>query len=303
MTYNEAIDVLQTSVAVAAPLLLAALGGLVAERAGVFSIGLEGYMLAGAFTGFVVAHFTNPWIGMLAAAAGGACVAIVHGVLSIRLRVDQIVSGIAMTILALGTTGYFNDATLHRQGQLVQIKSLGSIRLPGLSRLPAIGKILFTQSVFVYIAIIATLVLGAVFRWTKWGLWIHSAGEQPAACEARGLRVPVIRMWSVVFSGAAAGLGGGMLTLAVVSSFVDNMTNGAGFIALAAIIFAGWRLAGTVAACLLFGVAQSAQIWANTVGVAAPAQLLGMSPYVAAIVVLAVRGKASRVPAFLGKPL
>ncbi|MGQ0803495.1 MAG: ABC transporter permease [Actinomycetota bacterium] len=302
MSYDQFTNLMAASVLTATPLLLAALGGLIGERAGVASIGLEGYMLGGAFTAVVVSFYAGPWAGLAGGAAGGLAMGALHAYVSITLRADQIVSGIAINILALGLTGFLLGIVFPSTSSPEEIPGFGSWSIPGLSRVPFLGEVLFDQGIFVYIAI-ALLAATVVFlRNTTAGLILRAVGEAPVVCLTRGVHVAQVRYLAVLYSGAVAGLGGAMLAIAVVRGFTEGMTAGRGFIALAAIIFAGWRPMGIAVACLLFGVADSGQQWANALGVDVPFQILALAPYVLTLLALTIY-RRSNAPAALGQPL
>lgn len=293
---------LVAAVVATTPLLLAAIGGVVAERAGVFSISLEGYMLVGAFAAVWASSGGGPWAGFFAALAAGTLLAAVHAVLSVTMRVNQIVSGLALTILALGATGFLNQAIFGLTGSGRRVDTFEPWAIPVLSDIPVAGPVLFDQNVFTYLAIVALVAVVVFLRRTRGGLAVHAAGEFPEAAAARGISVVRTRYAAVLWSGALAGLGGAMLSIGQVGSFVTNMTGGRGFIALAAIIFAAWRPLGAAVACLLFGLADVAQVWANVFGVDVPSQFLAMIPYVVTIAALALLRQRRAMPGALGVP-
>jgi ABC-type uncharacterized transport system permease subunit len=284
------------------PILLAALGGVVAERAGVFSIGLEGYMLCGAFAAVAASDGAGRWTGIVAAVGAGAALAAIHGLLSITMRVNQIVSGVALNILALGATGFFNEALFGISSSQHKVSGFPDWAIPGLSEIPYVGPAFFDQNLFTYLAVALLIVVFVFLRWTRTGLSLRSVGEHPLAAEARGISVVRARYGAVLFSGAAAGLGGAMLSIGQIDAFVTNMTSGRGYIALAAVIFAGWRPLGAAAACALFGLADASQTWANVLGVDLPYQVLAMAPYVVTLLALTLLRRRGATPTALGVP-
>ena len=292
-------SLLITAVADATPLILVALGGLIAERAGVMSISLEGYMLAGAFAAAAVSNSSGIWAGVAAAAGAGLIFALAHGFLSITARINQIITGLALNLLALGATAYANSLVFGVQNGK-EVPSFASFRIPILGSIPLLGKVLFDQTVFTYFAAFVLVAVVVYFRRTRSGLSLHAVGENPAAADARGITVGATRYRAVAVSGVLAGLGGAALTIAVGNSFVDNVTQGRGYIALAAVVFAGWRPLGAAAACLLFGLANAAQAWANVFNVHISSELLAMAPYLVTIVALTALGRRGRAPAGLG---
>jgi simple sugar transport system permease protein len=293
-------SLLVTAIADATPLILVALGGVIAERAGVMSIGLEGYMLAGAFAAVATSNSHGAWLGLGAAMCAGLVVALLHGFLSVSARVNQIISGLALNLFALGATGFLNSIIFGQGRAGKQVPAFSSLPLPGLASIPGLGKVVFDQTLFTYLAAVVLVLVVVYFRRTRSGLSLHAVGEHPAAAEARGLSVPRIRYLAVAVSGLLAGLGGAALSIAQVDSFVDNMTAGRGYIALAAVVFAGWRPLGAVAACLLFGLAEAGQVWANVLNVHLPFEVLAMTPYVVTIVALVGLGRRGRAPSALG---
>jgi simple sugar transport system permease protein len=293
---------LVAAVASTTSLLLAALGGVVAERAGVFSIGLEGYMLCGAFAAVAVSDSGGRWAGLFAAIGAGAAIAAIHALLSIGLRVNQIVSGITLNILALGATGFFNQAIFGIASSQHKVAGFGNWAIPGLSGIPYAGRALFDQNVFTYLAAGLLVAVAVFLHRTRAGLALRAVGEYPLAAEARGIPVVKTRTAAVLFSGGAAGLGGAMLSIGQIDSFVSNMTSGRGYIALAAVIFAGWRPVGAAVACALFGLADASQIWADVLGIALPYQVLAMAPYVVTLLALTLLKRRSAMPGALGVP-
>lgn len=292
-------SLLITSIADATPLILVALGGLIAERAGVMSISLEGYMLAACFAAAAVSNTSGIWLGAAAAAVVGLVFALTHGFLSITARINQIISGLALNLLALGATGYANTLVFGVQTGK-QVPAFGTYRIPVLGSIPLLGKVLFDQTVFTYFAAVLLVAVVVYFRRTRSGMSLHAVGENPAAADARGILVQRTRYRAVAISGVLAGLGGAALTIAVGNSFVDNVTQGRGYIALAAVVFAGWRPLGAAAACLLFGLADAAQAWANVFNVHVSSDLLAMAPYVVTIIALTTIGRRGRSPGALG---
>lgn len=293
---------LTSGVVSATVLLLAALGGIIAERSGVFSIALEGYMLCGAFAGVAVSADAGRWAGLAAAAGAGMALAGLHAVLCITMRMNQIVIGIVLNILALGATTFANQAVFGLQASQQSVPGFDDVGIPGLERIPYIGPALFDQTIFTYLAVVLLVVVAVFFRRTRRGLELRAVGEFPLAAEARGIPVIRVRYIAVLVSGALAGLGGAALSLGEVQSFTANMTGGRGYVALAAVIFAGWQPIAAAGACLLFGLADALQIWANVEGIDIPAEVLATAPYVVTIIALAILARRSGMPRALGMP-
>jgi ABC-type uncharacterized transport system permease subunit len=294
-------SLLVTAVAAAIPLILAAMGGIVAERAGVLSIGLEGYMLVGAFAAVAVSNGHGMWLGVLAAAIAGTLVALVHAYLSVTARVNQIISGLALNLFALGITGFLNSIVFGQGQTGKQVDAFSHVRIPGLASIPVVGPAFFDQTPFAYLAAVVVAAVAIYLRRTRSGLALHAVGELPAAAGARGISVVRVRYAATAMSGLLAGIGGAALSIGVVNSFVENMTAGRGYIALAAVVFAGWRPLPAAVACLVFGLADAAQVWANVLNVDVPFELLATVPYVVTVIALIALGRRGRAPGALGQ--
>jgi simple sugar transport system permease protein len=290
------------ALAFSTPLLWAALGEIFAERAGVVNLGVEGMMILGAVTGFIVGQTTgDPWLGLLAAAGAGALAALLHAFISITLQANQYVSGLALTIFGLGLSGFLGRTWVGRP--LLEPMSFFSV--PVLSDLPFLGAAFFTgQYVLTYLGLAAAVVLWAFLYHTKWGLILRTVGESPAAADVAGVSVPRVRYLAVAFGGFCAGIGGGYLSLAYRPSWGEGMTNGMGWIALALAIFALWDPLRAVGAAFLFGLFFTLSFSLQGVF---PPSLLTMMPYlftIAALTVIALRqgGRAFGAPDALGIP-
>lgn len=286
----------------ATPLALGALSGIFCERSGVVNIAIEGMMLTAAFTGFTAAFFTGSnALGLLVALLTGGLLALLHAVLSIRFQVDQIISGTVINLMAIGLTGYFNRVLF--SGRVVPgIATLPLVKIPLLSQLPFLGPILFNHQPIVYTMLILVGLVHLVLFYTPWGLRMRAVGEHPRAADTLGIDVFRVRYTNVVIGGVIAGLAGAFLTLEAVGTFEKLMSNGRGFIALAAMIFGKWTPFGALAAALLFGFAEALGVRLQIENIGVPYQFLGMLPYVLTIIVLAgVVGRATP-PAAVGKP-
>ena len=285
------ISLISSTIRLSTPLILAALGGLYAERAGVINIALEGLMLAGAFTAAAVTYGTgSPWIGLLAGIAAGVAIASIHAIASIRYRADQVVTGTAINILMLGIPGFLSGALFLSSGSTPQI--------------PKEHLIPWTPIVLAFLAVPITWYV--LYR-TPFGLRLRAVGENPEAADAAGIRVARVRYTGVLLSGMLAAIGGAYLSIGQSSLFTRNMTSGRGFIALAALIFGKWRPVQTMAACLFFGLTEAITIRMQGVvklpsGEDIPVQFIQMVPYVLTIVVLAGFIGHSRPPRALGRP-
>lgn len=294
-------SMLATTLRFATPITLGALAGLYCERSGVVNIAIEGMMLAAAFGAFAAAAASrNLLVGLLAGMITGALMAALHAWLAVTFRVDQIVSGTVINILAIGLTGFLNSQVL-RESRLASAGLLPQVPVPLLADLPVVGPI-FRQQPIAWLAVALVVVSHYVIFTTKWGLRTRAVGEHPQAADTVGISVPLMRYANVIIGGTIAGIGGAFLTLEAIPTFSPAMTNGRGFIALAALIFGGWTAWGAWAAALLFGAANALQINAQQFGFPLRVELLGMFPYLLTIVILAgVIGRA-HPPAAVGQP-
>ena len=292
-----------SAIRLAAPILLVALGGILSERSGVITIGLEGMMLAGSLAGVLGAYYLDSaWLGLACALAAGAAMAAVHAGIAVGLKADQIVSGAAINIGALGLTAFLIRVVFGLQEQKREVPHFVPVSIPVLGDLPGLGPILFRQVGLVYLAFLLVPALWWLLYRTTWGLRILAAGEHPRAADTAGVNVDRVRFVCVVLCGCAAGLGGAFLSLGQLHFFVDDMAGGRGFIALAALIFGRWDPVGTMAACLVFGAADALQFRMQAFGAGLPHQFLLMFPYVATLGVLLCFAGRARPPAALGVP-
>lgn len=280
-------DLWQAALQFGALLLLPALGGLISERSGVVNIAMEGMMLTGAYAGAIIALATHSLIAaVIGAMIAGGLMALVHAVVSINFKADQIVSGIAINIAALGLTNYLNIVQTNAQG----IPSLpGSVRLPVLSwgplaHIPFLGPVLFQQNVIFYVALLILLGINFLLFRTNIGLRIRAVGEHPQAADTAGINVRLVRYCCVVGSGLLSGLAGAFLSLGIAGIFNPNMTAGAGYIALAAMIFGKYTPWGTGAACLIFGLGEALSPRLQDTGISP--YLLSTLPYILTIIAL-----------------
>ena len=296
------VALLAISIVKSTPLVLGALSGTVSERSGIVNIAIEGMMLAGAFAGVAVAVQTGSLaVGVMAAMLAGALLALLHAVLTVRYAVNQIISGTAINILAVGLTGFLNRQ-LFATGAPAGAMVLPRLHLPLLGDIPVLGPILFQHQPLTFLAIILVVVLQwALFR-TRWGLRTRAVGEHPLASDTVGIDVGRLRTGNVVLGGVLAGLGGAYFTLESVPHFEPLMTNGRGFIALAAMIFGKWTPLGAWGAALLFGLTEALPVTLQIQGFAVPYQLIGMLPYVLTIVVVAGLVGRAQAPAAVGVP-
>lgn len=311
---SQTTAVLSSTVRQSTPLVLGALCGLLGERAGVINIGIEGQMLMSAFIAYIVNVYTsNLLLAVTAGLLTGAVLGLLLAFMSVTLKIDQIIGGTVLNILATGLTGYFYVQGLTTQGKLA------SIAIPGLADIPLIGPVLFDNPPITYATFFLVFIVHYVLFYTRWGLRTRAVGEHPRAADTLGVNVYKVRYWNVILGGAIAGLAGAFLTLEAVGSFERGMTNGRGFIALAVMIFGKWTPLGSWGAALLFGFATAMQtqiqflasgaqsqipIIAATIDTLAriPHQFIGMLPYLLTILVLAGFGGRARPPAADGVP-
>ena len=281
----------------ATPLIFGAMGGILSERSGVINIGLEGMMLIGAFFGIFGSDLLGSWLlGILAGVAAGAVIGLVHAFVSIRLRADQVVSGTGINFLAIGITGYVFIYHYGDQGTPTDISRAPNVTLPLIEDIPFIGEAIGRMNVLTWVALLLVPILTVFLFRTRGGLRLRSVGEKPRAADSLGLPVLRTRYLAVTASGALAAAGGAFLSIGLVGSFNEQMTNGRGFIALAAVIFGGWRPVGALAGALLFGfstaLAQRLPAFSESTAV-----LFQALPYVLTLVVVAGVIGRSRPPA------
>ncbi|MBO9578430.1 MAG: ABC transporter permease [Microbacteriaceae bacterium] len=286
------------------PLVYGSLAGVIGERVGVVNIAIEGQLLFGAFSSAIVASITgSPWVGLVAAAVAGTLVGMVLAVFSIKYYVDQVIVGVVLNVLVVGLTSFlYSELLAPNAAQLNTPPRFPTWEIPGLAQIPLIGPMLFRQTPIVYLAYVAVfLVWWGLFR-TKWGLRLRSVGEHPTAADTVGINVNRTRFWNVSLAGAIAGAGGSFFTLGSVGAFGQEMTAGAGYIALAAVIFGKWHPLRAAAAALLFGFTTNLQNTLSIIGSPVPSEFMLMLPYVVTILAVAGFVGVSRGPAAAGLP-
>ncbi|MBB4120473.1 ABC transporter permease [Martelella radicis] len=295
--------ILLTVITASTPLVLAAIGELVCERAGVLNLGVEGMMVMGAVGAFAAAHATgSPYVGMLAGLATGAVFSLLFGFLTLTLVANQVATGLALTILGQGLSAMIGENLVGRAGV-----KMPSFDIPVLSDIPFIGPLLFDQDLFFYLSI--AIVAGTswfLFK-TRKGLVLRAVGDSHASAHALGINVIGIRYLAVMFGGACAGLAGAQLSLVYTPQWTENMAAGRGWIALALVVFASWRPWGVLLGGYLFGAVTIGQLHAQAFGIAIPSQFLSALPYAVTILVLVIISQNRRMtlintPAALGKP-
>ena len=280
----------------ATPILLAAIGELVVERAGVLNLGVEGMMITGAVCGFVVAVNTgSPWLGFLGAAVGGALLSVLFGILTQYLLSNHVATGLALTLFGLGVSSLIGQGYVGIKGP-----EFPDWYIPILGDIPIIGEILFQHDPMVYVGLLICFGVWVFLKYSRLGLVLRAVSENHDAAHALGYKVVRVRMAAIMFGGACAGLGGAYLSLVRVPQWTEGMTAGAGWIALAIVVFASWKPGRLLLGAYLFGGVTVLQLNLQAAGVAIPIEYLSMSPYLATIVVLVIMS-AGRAPGSLGR--
>jgi len=284
----------------ATPILLAAIGELVVEKSGVLNLGVEGMMITGAICGFAVAvESGSPVLGFLGAALGGAALALVFGALTQLLLSNQVATGLALTLFGLGLSALLGQRYIGIKPPPTRDLALGP-----LAEIPILGRVLFQHDAMVYVSLALVVGVWAFLKYTRAGLILRAVGENHAAAHALGYKVVLVRLAAIAFGGACAGLGGAYLSLVRVPQWTEGMTAGAGWIALAIVVFASWRAGRVLIGAYLFGGVAVLQLNLQAAGVAIPVEYLSMSPYIITILVLVAisSGRAARAaPADLGR--
>jgi len=295
------ISTLQRTLVAATPLLLATTGEIITERSGILNLGIEGVMALGAVVAFIVTITTGqPWLGVLAAIAAGMAISIIHAFASITLQANQVVSGLALTMLGLGLSGMLGKPYV---GKPLSIK-MNDIVIPYLSDIPYVGKVLFIGGPFFYLAIILALASWFLLERTRLGIQIRSTGENPRATETQGVNVFLIRYLSVLIGGGFSALAGAHLSISYSKSWIEGMTAGRGWIAIALTIFALWNPSRAIWAAFLFGGIFVAQYLMQPLGISP--NFLSMLPYIATLLILLLISlkdpKKLNAPAMLAEP-
>lgn len=292
---------LEATVRTATPLALAALGESIAERSGVINVGLEGVIIAGCFGAVVGARQGSVAAGVVAGVAAGVAAALVFACFVVWLRTDQIITGTALTLGALGLTGMLYRAVFGTAGAALSIPTMRPLAVPVLSAIPVIGPALFQQAAVTYMLYAAAAGTWWFLARTHAGLALRAVGEYPEAAQAAGIRPARVQGWAVLTSGALGGLAGASLVLAQVGTFAEGMSAGRGFIAIAIVALGRWRPLGVALAALLFGAATALQYLFQSTGTQLPYQLFLALPYVLTLMVLAASTSRGRAPAAMGR--
>lgn len=296
------LALLLTVIGAATPLLFAAVGELITERAGVLNLGVEGMMLIGAMSAFAATTLSgSALIGLLAAAVGGGLMALIHAVLTLSLLANQVATGLALTIFGVGLSALLGEAYVG-----IAVEPLSRLPVPVLADLPFIGPLLFEHNLLVYLSLIMVVLIYWFLSHTRAGLILRAVGEAPESAHALGYPVIRIRYLAVIFGGLMAGLGGAYLSLVATPMWAENMTAGRGWVALALVVFATWKPWRVMLGAYLFGGVTILQLHAQGSGIAIPSQFLSMLPYLATILVLVLISRdpaklRENSPAALGK--
>ncbi|MCW5873183.1 MAG: ABC transporter permease [Anaerolineales bacterium] len=286
----------------AVPITLGALSGILCERAGVVNIAIEGMMLTSAMVAAIFGSLYGLWVGLLAGVLAGGLLAVVHAILSIKYKTDQIVSGTVINIFSIGITSFISAKFLASYRYLNNPGIFSDIQIPGLVDIPFLGPILFSHNIFFFGMVVFLVLLHFGLFFTRWGLRLRSVGEHPKAADTLGINVFRTRYMAVILGGMMAGFGGAYFTLGSVGRFDEVMTAGRGFIGLAAMIFGNWNPFGAFGAGLLFGFADMLAARLAILGVRVPSEFLLMAPYVATMIVLAGVVGRGQMPAADGQP-
>ena len=295
------VSVVQRTLVAGTPLLLGTVGEIISERSGILNLGVEGVMAVGAVTAFIVTHHTgNPWLGFCAAILAGMLISIVHAFASVSLQSNQVVSGLALTMLGLGVAGLLGKPYV---GKPLAIK-INAMPLPFLSDIPVVGPVLFNQSPFFYLAIILAIGAWFVLEYTLWGIRIRSTGENPKATETQGVNVSLVRYIAVLIGGGFSAMAGAHLSISYSKSWIEGMTAGRGWIVIALTIFALWNPMRAMLGAFLFGGIFVLQYMLQPLGISP--NFLAMLPYMATLLVLLVGGlrdsRRLNAPAMLAEP-
>ncbi len=303
MSPDIVVAVLLTIIAASTPLLLAAIGELVAERSGVLNLGVEGMMIVGAAAGFAGAQVAgSAYVGVLCAALAGVALSVLFAVLVLVFTTNQVATGLSITLLGIGIAGLVGQGYVGTPGV-----KLRPVEIPLLSDIPVLGRLLFSHDILVYLSVVLVAAVAWILARTRLGLTIRAVGDNHHSAHAIGYSVVAVRFLAVMFGGLCAGLAGGYLSLVYTPQWVEGMSAGRGWIAVALVVFAAWRPVRAFFGAYLFGAVVILQFHAQAAGVQIPSQFLSALPYIATIVVLVVisasrRSAQGAAPACLGQP-
>lgn len=301
LSHDFLVALIAGGLVAAAPLLFASLGELVSEQAGVLNVSIEGYLLFGAYAAFVVAYSSgSEWLGLAAGTAAGIASAVVMAFLCVRLRLDQIVIGIAIILVAEGATSLLHSAQYAETRP--SLPEASQLEIPLLSEIPIFGETVFTQHAIVYVGIVLAFVVAWFLRRTSAGLSVRAAGERPEALDAAGVSVTATRFLATLWAGGMAGLGGAYLAVVSAGTFTPFITQGSGFIAIVIAMLSRGVAPWTIVGSVLFGISLSVATALQLIGVQIPTDYVFMLPFVAVIVVLVLFARRSYLPSALALP-
>jgi ABC-type uncharacterized transport system permease subunit len=293
------IGILTSGIRLATPYLFAAIGETFGQLSGVLNLGVEGIMLVGAYAGFYTTFQTqNPWLGLLAAILVGGFMGLAMAFISVTLKAEQGISGIGVYLFGLGMSDLLFQTTL---GTVETVNGFQAIHIPLLSDIPVIGGIFFRQNLLVYFAFALVPIAWFILNKTTWGLMIKAVGQNPAAADALGVNVSLVRYITVTTGGILSGIAGASLSIALLNVFQQNLTSGMGFIAVALVYFGGWSPGGVLLGSLLFSSVNALQLWVQTLGINIPSDFATMMPYVLTILVLIFAVRKVNQPTALTK--
>jgi len=294
------VAILAASIRLATPYLYASIGEMFAQRSGVLNLGVDGIMLVGAFAAFYGTLTTGSlWVGVLAAVVAGLAMGLLMSLISVTLKAEQGISGIGLSLFGLGLSSLLFKTLV---GTVKTVDGFQPVRIPVLADVPYLGDILFSQSLPVYVAFLLVPASWYVLERTPWGLKVRAVGQNPAAADTLGVNVDLTRYLCVCLGAMLAGLAGASLSIALVNLFQENLTAGAGYIAVALVYFGGWRPLGILLGALLFSTVTAIQLRLQVLGVQIPSDFAVMLPYVLTIVALTFSANRARQPAALDKP-
>jgi simple sugar transport system permease protein len=294
------VAIAAASIRLATPYLYASIGEMFAQRSGVLNLGVDGIMLVGAFAAFYGTLMTGSlWVGVLLAVVAGLAMGLLMSVISVTLKAEQGISGIGLSLFGLGLSSLLFKTLV---GTVKTVDGFQPVRIPGLSELPYLGDILFSQSLPVYTAFLLVPVSWYVLERTSWGLKVRAVGQNPAAADTLGVNVDLTRYLCVCLGAMLAGLAGASLSIALVNLFQENLTAGAGYIAVALVYFGGWRPIGILLGALLFSTVTAIQLRMQVLGIQIPSDFAVMLPYVLTILALTFSANRARQPAALNQP-
>ena len=297
------ISMLASMVRIAAPIILAALGELVTEKAGILNMGVEGTMLTGAFIGFLVASRTASIpLALLAAVVAGGVMSLLMVFMASTLKVNQVVAGLALNLLASGLTFYWYRVAFNSIGATPTIETMKIAKIPLLSQIPYLGEVLFSQHPLTYFAFLMVPIIWFFINKTKYGLEIRCLGEDPRSIDIKGINVVRLQYLAVIFGGMMGGLGGAFLTIASSGLFIPEMSAGRGWLAIVVVIAGNWKPGRILLAALLFSFFDAFQLQAQSLGVQFPYQILLALPYIMAVLLLIFSRSKSDAPGHLGIP-